>query len=154
MLPECVVPTGGRTHEGGAMNHAMPIGYDERRQHDRPDESRRRSDRTNFRLVGAPEDDTVTTSTLGGCSVVARRALFELLSDSGGVTLVSAPAGSGKSVLLRSWLGASGLRDRAGWVSVERDERDAQRFWVPMIEGLRTAVGTDEFVERVAPTPG
>ena len=36
------------------------------------------------------------------------------------VVEVSAPAGSGKTVLLRSWDGESGLADRAGWVQVQR----------------------------------
>jgi LuxR family maltose regulon positive regulatory protein len=88
--------------------------------------------------------------------VVVRDALFETLSTAeraGGVTLVSAPAGSGKTVLLRSWLHAAGLGDHAAWVSVDRSERDVQRFWLAVIEGLRAAVGTDAFVERLAPTP-
>ena len=46
--------------------------------------------------------------------VVARRALFERLSAGmeGGVTLLSAPAGSGKTVLLRSWLDEVGALSR------------------------------------------
>ena len=88
-------------------------------------------------------------------SVVARRPLFELLSGagSGEVTLVSAPAGSGKTVLLRSWIEDAGLGDRAAWVSVERGERDAQRFWLSVIEELRAAVGAEAFVEKLAPAP-
>ena len=88
--------------------------------------------------------------------VVAREALFETLSAAeraGGVTLVSAPAGSGKTILLRSWLDGARLRDRAAWVSVERGEQDAQRFWLSLIEQLRAAVGAEAFVERLAPTP-
>jgi len=88
--------------------------------------------------------------------VVPRESLFERLSAAergGGVTLVSAPAGSGKTVLLRSWLDKAGLRDRAAWVSVERDEQDAQRFWLSLIDELRAAVGAEAFVERLAPTP-
>src|SRR5439155_25525183 len=87
--------------------------------------------------------------------VVARKALFETLSAAeraGGVTLVSAPAGSGKTILLRSWLDGSGLRDRAAWVSVDRGEQDAQRFWLSLIEQLRAAVGPEAFVDRLAPT--
>jgi LuxR family maltose regulon positive regulatory protein len=34
------------------------------------------------------------------------------------VTVVSAPPGSGKTVLLRSWIGAAGLAGRAAWVPV------------------------------------
>ncbi|KFF98327.1 hypothetical protein IQ62_25245 [Streptomyces scabiei] len=95
------------------------------------------------------------TSTARAPSVLARRPLLELLSDarSGGVTLVSAPAGSGKTVLLRSWIEGAGLDDRTAWVSVERGERDAKRFWLAVIEALRAAVGADAFVEKLAPSP-
>ena len=70
--------------------------------------------------------------------------------EGGGVVLVCAPAGSGKTVLLRSWIGAAGLEDQVGWVSVERAERDAQRFWLAVIDALAGAV---DVVERVAPAP-
>ena len=88
-------------------------------------------------------------------STVPRRALFERLSRDGpgGVTLVSAPAGSGKTVLLRSWIDNAGLRDRVAWVSVERDERDAQRFWLTVVEQLRAAVGVEAIVDQLRPTP-
>ena len=68
--------------------------------------------------------------------VVQRDALFERLSAASGVVLVCAPAGSGKTMLLRSWIQASGRPDRVGWVSVRRGERDAQRFWVSVIDAL------------------
>jgi LuxR family maltose regulon positive regulatory protein len=78
--------------------------------------------------------------------------LFDRLSahEGGGVVLVCAPAGSGKTVLLRSWIEAAGLEDQVGWVSVERGERDAQRFWLSVIDELADAVGV---VQRVAPAP-
>ena len=88
--------------------------------------------------------------------VVARESLFERLSAAerdGGVTLVSAPAGSGKTIMLRSWLMHAGLRERAAWVSVERNEQDAQRFWLSLIDELRATVGAEAFVERLAPAP-
>ena len=52
-----------------------------------------------------------------------------------------APAGSGKTVLLRSWVEAAGPADRVAWVSVERGERDAQRFWLSVIDALAGAAG-------------
>src|SRR4051794_36138953 len=63
--------------------------------------------------------------------LVPRRLLFERLSAAGpgDVILLCAPAGSGKTVLLRSWVEAAGLADRVAWVAVERGERDVQRFW-------------------------
>ena len=69
------------------------------------------------------------------------------------MTLVSAPAGSGKTVLLRSWIENAGLRDQVGWVSVEREERDAQRFWLAVIDELRGAIGADGFLEKLEPMP-
>lgn len=88
------------------------------------------------------------TAAAGAPSVVAREPLLERLSAGGrgGVTLVSAPAGSGKTVVLRSWLDRAGVGDRAAWVTVERGEQDAQRFWLSVIEELRAAVGADAFV--------
>jgi LuxR family maltose regulon positive regulatory protein len=89
-------------------------------------------------------------------SLVARTALFERLSAGypGGVTLVSAPAGSGKTVLLRSWIEAAGLGGRTAWVSVERDERDPQRFWLSVVDALRGAAGVQGPIEDLGPSPG
>jgi LuxR family maltose regulon positive regulatory protein len=90
-----------------------------------------------------------------GSPPIARRELFERLStgSSAGVTLVSAPAGSGKTVLLRSWIDEVGLADHVAWVTVQRGERDPQRFWLAVVEKLRTAVGADAFVEKLTPAP-
>ena len=87
--------------------------------------------------------------------LVPRRPLFDRLSAAGPgeVILVCAPAGSGKTVLLRSWVEAEGLADRVAWVSVGRGERDAQRFWLSVIDELAGAVGEDGLVERVGATP-
>ena len=83
--------------------------------------------------------------------LVERDGLFERLSTPDeGVVLVCAPAGSGKTVLLRAWIEAAGLEDHVGWVSVERAERDAQRFWLAVIDAL---AGVADVVERVAPAP-
>jgi LuxR family maltose regulon positive regulatory protein len=84
--------------------------------------------------------------------LVQRDALFERLSEPEGcgVVLVCAPAGSGKTMLLRSWIEAAGLQDRVGWVSVERGEHDAQRFWLAVIDALAGMVG---LVQSVAPAP-
>jgi LuxR family maltose regulon positive regulatory protein len=86
---------------------------------------------------------------------MARAPLFERLGAAGrgGVGLVCAPPGSGKTVLLRSWIDHANLGDHTGWVSVEHDERDAQRFWLSVIDELRGTVGADAFMERLTPTP-
>jgi len=49
--------------------------------------------------------------------VVSRARLFGRLAAPARVIVVSAPPGSGKTVLLRSWLGQAGLPGRAAWVS-------------------------------------
>jgi LuxR family maltose regulon positive regulatory protein len=86
--------------------------------------------------------------------VVRRETLFDRLSAApGGVILVCAPAGTGKSVLLRSWIEAEGLGERGPWVSVERGERDAQRFWLSVIDAIADVLVPDELVERVSPSP-
>ena len=66
------------------------------------------------------------------------------------MTLLCAPAGSGKTVLLRSW--AAETDAAVAWVTVERGERDAQRFWLHVIGAVADAAG-DEVVERVSPAP-
>ena len=85
--------------------------------------------------------------------MVLRPVLFERLSAPapGTVTLVCAPAGSGKTVLLRSW--AAQIEEAVAWVTVERGERDSQRFCLHLIDALADAAG-DDVIERVSPAPG
>jgi LuxR family transcriptional regulator, maltose regulon positive regulatory protein len=89
-----------------------------------------------------------------GAWLVPRPGLFELLGAAERVVLVSAPAGSGKTFLLRSWIAAEGLGDRTAWVSVGRGERDPQAFWLSVIESLRgTRIGSERVRELTA-APG
>jgi LuxR family transcriptional regulator, maltose regulon positive regulatory protein len=83
--------------------------------------------------------------------LIPRPGPFELLTMGERVVLVSAPAGSGKTCLLRSWIAAEGLGDRAAWVSVERDERDPQAFWLSVLDSLRrTRIGSGRVRELTA----
>ena len=85
--------------------------------------------------------------------VVSRPLLFERLTKARRVVQVSAQAGSGKTVLLRSWIAESGQAKRAAWVSVH-GERDPQRFWVSVTGALRdTAVGS-ALVRGLTAAPG
>src|ERR1700728_202460 len=85
--------------------------------------------------------------------VVSRSGLFERLGGSARVTVVSAPPGSGKTVLLRSWIGAAGLGDRSAWVSVGRDERDPQRFWLSVLGALRQTAPGSALVRPITGAP-
>src|SRR5215217_6125181 len=60
----------------------------------------------------------------------------------GKVTIISAPAGSGKTSLLRAWADRPGQTDRLAIVQVQRDQQDAQQFWLALISAVRDASGT------------
>ena len=80
------------------------------------------------------------------------------------VTVISAPPGSGKTSLLRAWADRSTNLRRVAFVSVERDQQDAQRFWCAVLDAIRSparsidpethpaasaALDGDQVVERV-----
>jgi len=74
--------------------------------------------------------------------VVPRPELWER-PGSARVTVLSAPPGSGKTVLLRSWIAEAGLAKSTGWVTVSPGERDPQQFWLSVLGALRqTAPGS------------
>ena len=89
----------------------------------------------------------------GAGGVVPRLGLFERLEASARVTVVSAPAGSGKTVLLRSWIGEAGLAERAAWVPVERNERDPQRFWLSVLGAVRQTAPGSALVGELTAAP-
>ena len=69
------------------------------------------------------------------------------------MTVVSAPAGSGKTVLLRSWIAEAGLADRTAWVTAGRGERDPQRFWLSTLGALRQTGPGAGLVQAVSAAP-
>jgi LuxR family maltose regulon positive regulatory protein len=89
----------------------------------------------------------------GARGVVYRPRLFERLGSAARVTVVSAPPGSGKTVLLRSWIGAAGLAERAAWVPVGRGERDPQRLWLTVVAALRGTVPGSALVRELTAAP-
>src|ERR1700745_2423927 len=90
-----------------------------------------------------PYDVTGRAARPGLGGVVPRPGLFERLGASAPVTVLSAPPGSGKTVLLRSWIGEPGRAGRVAWVAVGRGEQDPQRFWLSVLGALRgTAAGS------------
>lgn len=81
----------------------------------------------------------------GRAASVSRDRLFETLDAGveGSLTLVTAPAGSGKTVLLSEWAGRSHRRRRTAWLTVEPGDNSRRRFWTAMIAALAQVVGDD-----------
>ncbi len=78
--------------------------------------------------------------------VVHRQRLAELLlrGSRGPVTLISAPAGFGKTTLLASWFATpsstSNDDQRVAWVSLDERDREATSFWTYVLLALDRAV--------------
>jgi LuxR family maltose regulon positive regulatory protein len=87
--------------------------------------------------------------------LVERPRLFAMLDRGARVTVLSAPAGSGKTMLLASWLRCADLPGPVAWIGVERDERDPVRFWHAVLDELRRtgAVPAGHPLATLAPAP-
>jgi LuxR family maltose regulon positive regulatory protein len=100
--------------------------------------------------------------------VVPRRRLSERLDrgTASTLTLVSAPAGFGKTTLLTEWLAGSlaagpaapGDERLAAWLSLDRADNDPVSFWTYVIAALRTvAAGVGEgalaYLQAAQPPP-
>ena len=69
------------------------------------------------------------------------------------MTLISAPAGSGKTSLLRAWADGPGQAYRRAVLQVRRDQQDSQQFWLAVLAAVRQAGGTPSEGEQLAATP-
>ena len=69
------------------------------------------------------------------------------------VTIISAPPGSGKTSLLRAWADRPGQRHRLAVMQVQRDQDDAQQFWLALLDAVRHASATTGRAEPPAATP-
>jgi LuxR family transcriptional regulator, maltose regulon positive regulatory protein len=89
--------------------------------------------------------------------LVQRPRLFAMLDRgaAGRVTVLSAPAGSGKSTLVSSWLREAEPPGATAWVSIEREEADATRFWGTVMDALRDsgAVASGDVLATLMPAP-
>ena len=86
--------------------------------------------------------------------VVSRCALFGRLAEAERVVQISAPAGSGKTVLIRSWIAEAGLARHAAWVPVDSEERDPQGFWISVADALRGTAAGSALVRPLTAAPG
>jgi len=71
----------------------------------------------------------------------------------GKVTILSAPAGSGKTSLLRAWADRARQPHGLAVVQVQRDQHDAQQFWLALLDAVRQASGTTSRAEPPTATP-
>jgi LuxR family maltose regulon positive regulatory protein len=85
-----------------------------------------------------------STAASSGQGLIRRDDLLATLDRAvaGRVTIISAPPGSGKTSLLRTWLDRSPKDRRVAFVSVPRGERDGQQFWLTVLAAIRRAAGT------------
>lgn len=71
------------------------------------------------------------------------------------LTLVSAPAGFGKTTLLTQWL-ATALGDRlsAAWLSLDQRDNEPALFWTYLVAALKKAsAATDGFGDKRFESP-
>ena len=76
-------------------------------------------------------------------ALVTRPRLLERLRRGGEarLTLVSAPAGFGKTTLLAEWLGEAPGEDRSvAWLSLDPSDNEPSSFWTYVVTALQTAV--------------
>ena len=73
-----------------------------------------------------------------------------------GLTLLSAPAGFGKSTLLAEWLAAPADARAAAWVSLDAGDNHPPTFWRYVVAALRraqSAIGADALARLEEPQP-
>ncbi|MFY9648550.1 LuxR C-terminal-related transcriptional regulator [Trebonia sp.] len=87
--------------------------------------------------------------------LIDRGDLLAALDDAAAskVTIISAPAGSGKTSLLRAWADRPGQPRRLAIVQVRRDQQDAQVFCLALLDAVRHARGAPSGVAAPAATP-
>src|SRR3979411_1139675 len=67
------------------------------------------------------------------------------------VTVISAPPGSGKTSLLRAWSDRASKDRQVAFVTVPRDQQDAQQFWLAVLDATRQTDPIADSQRQVAP---
>src|SRR5947209_12539175 len=75
-------------------------------------------------------------------NVVSRPRLLKRLNEGlhGKLTLISAPAGFGKTTLVSEWL--AGCQRPAAWLSLDEGENDPTRFLTYLVAAVQTIAAT------------
>src|SRR5712692_792478 len=87
----------------------------------------------------APHSRPASTGVSRAAGLLRRDDLLAALDRASlrKVTVISAPPGSGKTSLLRVWSDRAGKDRRVAFVTVPRDQRDAQEFWLAVLDAIR-----------------
>jgi LuxR family maltose regulon positive regulatory protein len=124
----------------------------------------RRTDASSRNTAWHPPGPAAPTPLLGSkvvmpdppAGLILRPRLLGLLSAGmgGGLTLLGAPAGFGKTVLLRSWASSGRLDGPVAWLSLEADDNDAGRFWAYVSAALERSGALPAGAATVAASRG
>ena len=87
----------------------------------------------------APHPRPASTGVSRAAALLRRDDLLAALDRASlrKVTVISAPPGSGKTSLLRAWSDRATKDCRVAFVSVRRDQQDAQQFWLAVLDAIR-----------------
>src|SRR5713101_6195614 len=92
----------------------------------------------------APHSRPASTGVSRAAGLLRRDDLLAALDRASlrKVTVISAPPGSGKTSLLRVWSDRAGKDRRVAFVTVPRDQQDAQEFWLAVLDAIRQTDST------------
>ena len=90
--------------------------------------------------------------------IVSRPRLLERLSEDeyNKLTLISAPAGFGKTTLLSEWIVNRNLHTRIAWVSLDNGDNDPVLFWSYVISAIQSVapdLGVEVLTALQSPQP-
>jgi LuxR family maltose regulon positive regulatory protein len=103
--------------------------------------------------MSIPARDGTSAGSAARGGIIPRRKLLDRLDEAARVTQISAPPGSGKTSLLRSWIERAGVADSVAWVSARSAERDPQWFWISLAGKLRGTAPGSALIQPLTAAP-